>query len=124
MSPPGPKPVLYLSERWAQCVNIAIRVEPGVSVLQAILLDSLFGTERGLKASSELRGEINELITQLEAGSPNRAPNEVCLLLETWQIGLSVFCAGRRPFGRLQDKLPLRALFYLEGRQRSLNLSP
>lgn len=42
-----------------------------------MLLDSLFGTERGLRASSELRGEINELIIQLEAGSPNTAPNEV-----------------------------------------------
>ena len=45
-------------------------------VAQAMLLDSLFGTERGLQASSELRGEINELITRLEAGSPNTAPNE------------------------------------------------
>ena len=44
---------------------------------QAALLDSLFGTERGLSANSELRAEINELITQLEAGSPNAAPNEV-----------------------------------------------
>ena len=45
--------------------------------MKAALLDSLFGTERGLSASSELRAEINELITQLEAGSPNAAPNEV-----------------------------------------------
>ena len=44
---------------------------------QAALLDSLFGTERGLSANSELRAEINELITQLEAGSPYAAPNEV-----------------------------------------------
>ena len=47
--------------------------------LQAALLDSLFGTERGLSANSELRAEINELITQLEAGTPNAAPNEVSL---------------------------------------------
>jgi hypothetical protein len=37
---------------------------------QAQLLDSLFGTERGLAASSEVRAEINELITQLEGCNP------------------------------------------------------
>ena len=46
--------------------------------MQAQLLDSLFGTERGLSASSEVRAEINELITQLEAKSPNSDLSEVC----------------------------------------------
>lgn len=45
--------------------------------VQAQLLDSLFGTERGLSASSEVRAEINELITQLEAKSPNLDMAEV-----------------------------------------------
>jgi hypothetical protein len=49
-------------------------------VLQAALLDSLFGTERGLSARSEIRAEINELITQLEAKNPNPSPTEVTLL--------------------------------------------
>jgi len=40
---------------------------------QAMLLDSLYGTERGLSASSELRGEISELITQLEAANPSQS---------------------------------------------------
>lgn len=44
---------------------------------QAQLLDSLFGTERGLSASSEVRAEINELITQLEAKNPNPSLTEV-----------------------------------------------
>lgn len=44
---------------------------------QAQLLDSLFGTERGLSASSEVRAEINELITQLEAENPNPSLPEV-----------------------------------------------
>jgi hypothetical protein len=44
---------------------------------QAQLLDSLFGTERGLSASSEVRAEINELITQLEAKSPTSDLSEV-----------------------------------------------
>ena len=47
---------------------------------QAALLDSLYGTERGLAARSEVRAEINELITQLEAKNPNPSPNEVRLI--------------------------------------------
>ncbi len=50
--------------------------------MQAQLLDSLFGTERGLSASSEVRAEINELITQLEAKSPNSDLSEVCPRLD------------------------------------------
>ena len=45
--------------------------------MQAQLLDSLFGTQRGMSASSEVRAEINELITQLEAKSPNSDMAEV-----------------------------------------------
>lgn len=46
------------------------------SELKAILLDSFYGTERGLTVSSEARAEISELITQLEAKNPNPAPTE------------------------------------------------
>lgn len=42
-----------------------------------MLLDSLYGTERGVAASSEVRGEISELITQLEAANPSSDPNDV-----------------------------------------------
>jgi hypothetical protein len=45
--------------------------------LKAALLDSFWGTERGLTASSETRAEINELITQLEAVNPCENPTEV-----------------------------------------------
>jgi len=45
--------------------------------IKAALLDSFWGTERGLSASSETRAEINELITQLEGQSPNPKPTEV-----------------------------------------------
>lgn len=44
---------------------------------QAALLDSFFGTERGLSGRSEVRAEINELITQLEAKNPTPSPTEV-----------------------------------------------
>jgi hypothetical protein len=44
---------------------------------QAALLDSLYGTERGMSARSEVRAEINELISQLEAKNPVPNPTEV-----------------------------------------------
>eukprot|EP00271_Cylindrocystis_brebissonii_P014142 TRINITY_DN35396_c0_g1_i1.p1 TRINITY_DN35396_c0_g1~~TRINITY_DN35396_c0_g1_i1.p1 ORF type:complete len:345 (-),score=58.69 TRINITY_DN35396_c0_g1_i1:600-1634(-) len=49
--------------------------------LKQVLLDSLYGTERGLRASSETRAEILELITQLEAVNPTPSPTEATDLL-------------------------------------------
>jgi hypothetical protein len=37
----------------------------------------MYGTERGLAARSEIRAEINELITQLEAKNPTPSPTDV-----------------------------------------------
>ena len=54
---------------------------------QAQLLDSLFGTERGLAATSEVRAEINELITQLEGRNPNPSLDEAAALLDgCWKL--------------------------------------
>lgn len=53
--------------------------EMSAADLKAALLDSLYGTERGLAARSEVRAEINELITQLEAKNPTPSPTEVRL---------------------------------------------
>ncbi|KAH7373499.1 hypothetical protein KP509_17G059600 [Ceratopteris richardii] len=57
---------------------------PGNSVtdLKRALVDCLVGTDRGLKASSELRAEIVELITQLEAKNPTPAPMQALPLLQ------------------------------------------
>jgi len=49
--------------------------------LKRALVDSFYGTDRGLKASSETRAEILELITQLEAKNPTPAPTEALNLL-------------------------------------------
>lgn len=49
--------------------------------LKKALVDSFYGTDRGLKASSETRAEIVELITQLEAKNPTPAPTEALSLL-------------------------------------------
>lgn len=53
------------------------RVSLCVLAVQAALLDSMYGTERGLAARSEIRAEINELITQLEAKNPTPSPTDV-----------------------------------------------
>ncbi|KAF8087475.1 hypothetical protein N665_0584s0009 [Sinapis alba] len=60
--------------------------------LKRVLADSLYGTDRGLSASSETRAEISELITQLESKNPNPAPNEALFLLNgKWILGYTSF---------------------------------
>lgn len=49
--------------------------------LKKALVDSFYGTDRGLSATSETRAEIVELITQLEAKNPTAAPTEALTLL-------------------------------------------
>lgn len=55
--------------------------ETEVDRLKKALVDSFYGTDRGLSATSETRAEIVELITQLEAKNPNPAPTEALTLL-------------------------------------------
>lgn len=55
--------------------------------LKVALTDSLYGTERGLKADSDTRAEIEELITQLEGKNPTALPNESAGVLDgTWRV--------------------------------------
>lgn len=55
--------------------------------IKMALLDSLYGTERGLKASSEVRAEINELLAQLEAKNPTPSPTEALEKLDgNWKL--------------------------------------
>lgn len=49
--------------------------------LKKALVGSFYGTDRGLKATSETRAEIVELITQLEAKNPTPASNDALTLL-------------------------------------------
>ncbi|KAF9588463.1 hypothetical protein IFM89_010489 [Coptis chinensis] len=61
-------------------------------ILKKALIDSLYGTDRGLKASSETRAEIIELITQLEAKNPTPAPTEALTLLNgKWILAYTSF---------------------------------
>lgn len=58
------------------------KVEPEeITMLKKVLVNSFYGTDRGLRATSETRAEIVELITQLEAQNPNPAPTEALTLL-------------------------------------------
>ncbi|XP_049934581.1 plastid-lipid-associated protein, chloroplastic isoform X2 [Nymphaea colorata] len=68
-------------------------LEPSeVAQLKRALVDSFYGTELGLKASSETRGEIVELITQLEAKNPTVAPTETLTLLDgKWILAYTSF---------------------------------
>ena len=59
------------------------------ALLQAQLLDSFFGVERGLYTYGETGAEISELISQLEARNPTAAPNEVlssCCTKPAWNV--------------------------------------
>lgn len=51
-----------------------------VEDLKQQLIDTLYGTQRGLRASSDSRAEIVELISQLEAKNPTPAPTEALSL--------------------------------------------
>lgn len=60
--------------------------------LKKQLVDSFYGTNRGLSASSETRAEIVELITQLEARNPTPAPTEALSLLNgKWILAYTSF---------------------------------
>ncbi|XP_078438761.1 putative plastid-lipid-associated protein 2, chloroplastic [Wolffia australiana] len=63
-----------------------------VGLLKGQLKDLLYGTERGLRASSETRADIVELITQLEAQNPTPAPTEALSLLNgKWVLAYTSF---------------------------------
>ncbi|XP_057448662.1 plastoglobulin-1, chloroplastic [Lotus japonicus] len=55
--------------------------------LKRALVDTVFGTELGFRAGSEVRAEVSELVTQLEAANPTLAPvEEPALLNGNWVL--------------------------------------
>ncbi|CAJ1962580.1 unnamed protein product [Sphenostylis stenocarpa] len=81
-------------------------VEPETEKLKKALVDSFDGTDRGLKAKSETRAEIVELISQLEAKNPTPAPTDALTLLNgKWILAYTSF-AGLFPL-LSSGKLPL-----------------
>uniref|UniRef100_A0A1J3EWA8 Plastid lipid-associated protein 2, chloroplastic n=1 Tax=Noccaea caerulescens TaxID=107243 RepID=A0A1J3EWA8_NOCCA len=60
--------------------------------LKRTLVDSLYGTDRGLNASSETNAEVGDLITQLESKNPTPAPTEALFLLNgKWILAYTSF---------------------------------
>ena len=78
--------------------------------LKAALTDSLYGTERGLKADSDTRAEIEELITQLEGKNPTALPNEVRAAAPPHRParGLSESARRTAPAARARERRPPR----------------
>ncbi|KAI8525047.1 hypothetical protein RHMOL_Rhmol13G0197600 [Rhododendron molle] len=63
-----------------------------IELLKKQLVDSFYGTDRGLRATSETRAEIVELITKLEAKNPTPAPTEALTLLDgKWILAYTSF---------------------------------
>lgn len=55
--------------------------------LKLALVDTVYGTELGFRTGSEVRAEVSELVTQLEAANPTSAPvEEPGLLNGTWVL--------------------------------------
>ncbi|KAI3456502.1 hypothetical protein Pfo_013165 [Paulownia fortunei] len=78
-----------------------------IEVLKKQLVDSFYGTNRGLSASSETRAEIVELISQLEAKNPTPAPTEALTLLKgKWILAYTSF-VGLFPLLSRGRALPL-----------------
>ncbi|KAL1358580.1 hypothetical protein HN51_003840 [Arachis hypogaea] len=77
--------------------GVAVVEETEAGRLKKALVDSFYGTDRGLKASSDTRAEIVELITQLEAKNPTPAPTDALTLLNgKWILAYTSF-AGLFP---------------------------
>ncbi|KAI3419290.1 PAP_fibrillin domain-containing protein [Psidium guajava] len=63
-----------------------------IAGLKRKLVGLFYGTDRGLRATSETRAEIVELITQLEAKNPTPAPTEALTMLNgKWILAYTSF---------------------------------
>ncbi|KMZ56747.1 Plastid-lipid associated protein PAP / fibrillin family [Zostera marina] len=81
--------------------KLRIGDEGKIVELKKLLKEKLYGTDRGLMASSETRAEIVEIITQLEGLNPTPAPTETLTLLNgKWILAYTSF----------SDLLPLLAI--------------
>ncbi|KAK8973762.1 hypothetical protein V6N11_061853 [Hibiscus sabdariffa] len=63
-------------------VSVAEEEKVETKRLKKALVDLFNGTDGGLKATSEMRGEISEVISQLQARNPTPSPTEALPLLQ------------------------------------------
>ncbi|KAL6905388.1 hypothetical protein ACP4OV_002989 [Aristida adscensionis] len=79
--------------------------------LKRCLVDTVYGSELGFRASTEVRGEVVELVTQLEAANPTPAPVEAPDLLDgNWILVytayselLPILAAGATPLVKVKQ---------------------
>lgn len=57
-------------------------VDDKLMELKRCLVDSVYGTDLGFRASPEVRAEVSELVNQLEAANPTPAPTEATEVLD------------------------------------------
>ncbi|KAH7424126.1 hypothetical protein KP509_12G091200 [Ceratopteris richardii] len=89
---PSEETVVQAPTVTASTVDDDVEIGSDVTELKRTLVDCLIGTDRGIKASSEVRAEIAELITQLEAKNPTPAPTESLPLLNgKWILAYTSF---------------------------------
>ncbi|PKA58851.1 putative plastid-lipid-associated protein 3, chloroplastic [Apostasia shenzhenica] len=76
--PSKPDPPV-LEDEWGNSIPA---VDDKLGDLKRCLVDTVYGTELGLRASADVRAEILELVNQLEAHNPTSAPNNAPELLD------------------------------------------
>eukprot|EP00252_Welwitschia_mirabilis_P008322 TRINITY_DN200_c0_g1_i3.p1 TRINITY_DN200_c0_g1~~TRINITY_DN200_c0_g1_i3.p1 ORF type:complete len:362 (+),score=108.27 TRINITY_DN200_c0_g1_i3:663-1748(+) len=88
----------------------AFEEDSELTELKKCLVGCFYGTDYGLRASSQTRAEISELIYQLEAKNPTPAPTEALSLLEgrwillytSFSELLPLIAAGTLPLVKLE----------------------
>ncbi|KAL3834933.1 hypothetical protein ACJIZ3_009669 [Penstemon smallii] len=78
--------------------------------LKRALVDTVYGSDLGFRASAEVRAEVLELVSQLEAANPTPAPTETPELLDgNWVLVYTAFselfpllAAGSIPFVKVE----------------------
>ncbi|CAH1439297.1 unnamed protein product [Lactuca virosa] len=78
-----PEEEISVAGNGSQTVEVTAAEDNGkIEELKRCLVDSVYGTGLGFRASTEERAEIMELVTQLEAINPTPAPTDAVELLD------------------------------------------
>ncbi|KAK6162178.1 hypothetical protein DH2020_002019 [Rehmannia glutinosa] len=76
-------------------VDVSVKDEDGdgkLWELKRALVDTVYGSDFGFRASAEVRAEALELVSQLEAANPTPAPTESPVLLDgNWVLAYTAF---------------------------------
>ncbi|XP_006368003.1 plastoglobulin-1, chloroplastic-like isoform X1 [Solanum tuberosum] len=70
-------------------INAGVEEDERIAEMKRCLIDTVYGTDFGLRASSEVRAEALELVAKLEAANPT--PNPVELLDGNWILVFTAF---------------------------------